>query len=99
MGDTVTMNFTPKVTLGRTGLEVGRLGISSSFGAPPDVPPPSAADCYRFVLSNPAVDVCMMGAKTIDQMRENLKTLVSGPMTAEELERMRMIGNHIYGKP
>jgi len=64
---------------------------------PPGVSPPSAADCYRFVLSNPAVDVCMMGAKTIDQMRDNLKTLDSGPLTAEELERMCMIGDHIYG--
>lgn len=65
---------------------------------PPGVSQPSAADCYRFVLSNPAVDVCMMGAKTIDQMRENLKIPDSDPMTAEELERMRTIGNHIYGK-
>jgi predicted aldo/keto reductase-like oxidoreductase len=28
------MNFAEKTTLGKTGLEVGRLGISSSFGAP-----------------------------------------------------------------
>ena len=41
--------------------------------------PPAAADCYRFVLSNPAVDVCMTGAKTVEQMRENLAVLDSGP--------------------
>ncbi len=28
------MTFSEKTTLGRTGLPVGRLGISSSFGAP-----------------------------------------------------------------
>ena len=28
------MDFKGKVTLGRTGLQVGRLGISSSYGAP-----------------------------------------------------------------
>ncbi|NIM10988.1 MAG: hypothetical protein GTO45_03290 [Candidatus Aminicenantes bacterium] len=28
------MNFKEKITLGRTGLKTGRLGISSSFGAP-----------------------------------------------------------------
>ena len=28
------MNFRDKITLGRTGLNVGRLGISSSYGAP-----------------------------------------------------------------
>ena len=28
------MDFSEKTTLGRTGLQVGRLGISSSFGSP-----------------------------------------------------------------
>ncbi len=65
---------------------------------PPDEKTPSAVDCYRFVLSNPAVDICMMGAKTIAQMRENLTTLDYGPLTNEELNRMRRIGDFIYGK-
>jgi aryl-alcohol dehydrogenase-like predicted oxidoreductase len=63
---------------------------------PPGEQPPTAVDCYRFALSNPAVDVCMMGARTIEQMRENLKTLDKGPMTAEELNRMRRIGDYVY---
>ena len=41
--------------------------------------PPSAADCYRFALSHPAVDVCMMGARTVDDIRENLRALDLGP--------------------
>ncbi len=48
------------------------------------------------VPSNPAVDVCMSGAKTIEQMRGNLKVIDSGPMTAAELERMRKLGDFIY---
>jgi aryl-alcohol dehydrogenase-like predicted oxidoreductase len=40
----------------------------------------------------------MMGAKNLEQMRENLVTLDSGPMTEEELSRMRRIGDHIHGK-
>jgi len=60
--------------------------------------PPTAAECYRFVLSNPAVDVCMTGARTVEQMRENLAVLEQGPMTDEELARMRRIGDHIYGR-
>jgi predicted aldo/keto reductase-like oxidoreductase len=60
--------------------------------------PPTAADCYRFVLSNPAVDVCMTGTKTVEEMRENLSVLEKGPMTDEEIERMRRIGDHIYGR-
>ena len=65
---------------------------------PPGEKPPTAADCYRFVLSNPAVDVCMSGAKTIEQMRENLAVLDGGPMTGAELERMRRIGDFVYGR-
>jgi len=58
----------------------------------------SAVDCYRFVLTNPAVDVCLTGPKTLEQMRENLKLLEQGPMNEEELARMRRIGDYIYHK-
>ncbi len=60
--------------------------------------PPTAADCYRFVLSHPAVDVCLSGVKTTEQMRENLAVLDSGPMSEDELARMRRIGDHVYGR-
>jgi len=38
----------------------------------------------------------MMGAKNVDQMRENLAVLESGPMAPEELERMKKIGDIVY---
>ena len=59
--------------------------------------PPTAADCYRFVLSHPAVDVCISGAKTAEQMRANLAGLDAGPMSDAELDRMRRIGDHVHG--
>lgn len=59
---------------------------------------PTAADCYRFALSHPAVDVCMVGARTVEQMRQNLSALDGGPMGQDELVRMRRIGDHLYGK-
>jgi aryl-alcohol dehydrogenase-like predicted oxidoreductase len=62
---------------------------------PPGEDPPSAADCYRFALSHPAVDVCMTGPRTLEEMRENLSVLDQGPMNDEELERMRRIGDHV----
>ena len=65
---------------------------------PPAERPLTAAECYRFVLSHPAVDVCMMGAKGIEQMRENLAVLDQGPLTAEEMERVQRIGRFVYGK-
>jgi len=61
--------------------------------------PLTAQDCYRFVLSNPAVDVCMTGARSLEMMRENLQTLDSDPLTEEEMGRIRRIGDHMYGKP
>lgn len=61
--------------------------------------PLTAKDCYRFVLSNPAVDLCMTGARNLEMMRENLETLDAGPLSAEEMERIRRIGDHVYGKP
>ena len=66
---------------------------------PPGETPPPAADAYRFALSHPAVDVCMVGARTMDQMRENLQALDRGPLDTVEMARIRRIGDHLYGKP
>ncbi len=60
--------------------------------------PATATECYRFVLSNPAVNVCMTGTRTLAEMRGNLAVLEQGPMTDQELERMRRIGDHLYGR-
>ena len=65
---------------------------------PPGASAPSAADCYRFALSHPKVDVCMAGTRDLEQMRHALTALDRGPMSADELARMRKIGDHIYGK-
>ncbi len=62
---------------------------------PPGVKAPSAVDCYRFVLSNPSVDVCMMGARNIEMMHENLATLDMEPMNEEELAMMREVGDFL----
>jgi predicted aldo/keto reductase-like oxidoreductase len=61
--------------------------------------PPPAADCYRFALSHPAVDVCMVGARSLPQMRDDLRALELGPLDPDEMARIRRIGDHIYGKP
>jgi aryl-alcohol dehydrogenase-like predicted oxidoreductase len=60
--------------------------------------PATAIDCYRYVLSHPDVDLTLTGPKTAEQLRENLAVLDGGPMSKDELERMRRIGAHIYGK-
>ncbi len=65
--------------------------------ARPGERPPTAPECYRFVLSNPSVDVCMMGAKDHEETRENLNGLDTSPMTEEGLVRMRRIGDYVHG--
>ncbi len=57
---------------------------------------PRASDCYRFVLSQPQVDVCLAGPANVEQMREGLTALDQGPMSEEELAWIRRIGSHIY---
>jgi predicted aldo/keto reductase-like oxidoreductase len=56
----------------------------------------SGTDCYRFVLSHPAVDVCMSGPKNIEEMHQALKALQLGPMSDEELKRAQRIGDHVH---
>jgi predicted aldo/keto reductase-like oxidoreductase len=59
--------------------------------------PLAPADCYRFVLSHPDVNVCVSGPSTVAQMEDNLKALDAGPLDEEEMARVRRIGKHIYG--
>ena len=60
--------------------------------------PPAPADCYRFVLSHPDVNVCFTAPSTAAQMEENLRALDAGPLNEEEMTQIRRIGKHIYEK-
>jgi aryl-alcohol dehydrogenase-like predicted oxidoreductase len=63
---------------------------------PKTAPVPTAGDCYRFVLSNPNVHVCLTAPTNLKQMEENLASLAAGPMDAEEMQFMREFGDRIY---
>ena len=65
---------------------------------PEGEPPPSPAECYRFVLTHPKVHVAVCGPNRMEQLREDLEALELGPMSEEELGRMRRIGDHVYQK-
>jgi len=60
--------------------------------------PLTAAECYRFVLSQPDVNVCITAPSTEARMVENFEALEAGPLDDEEMARVRRIGAHIYGK-
>lgn len=58
---------------------------------------PAATDCYRFCLSNPAVDVVLTGPKDMVQLDENLHALTRGALTEEEEVWMRRFGQTVHG--
>lgn len=63
---------------------------------PPGEKPLSASDCYRFVLSNPNVDICMCGPRDRSQMQEALQSLELGPLSEDELVRVRKVGDYVH---
>jgi aryl-alcohol dehydrogenase-like predicted oxidoreductase len=65
---------------------------------PAGEPVPTAGDCYRFVLSQPAIDVCMSGFASLEDTEHALAALEKGPMAEDELAWMRRVGDTIYGK-
>ena len=57
---------------------------------------PSAGMCYRFVLGNPAVDVCLMAPSNVRQFEANLAEVRRGPLTDEDTGFMRSFGDTVY---
>ncbi|MFN7998522.1 MAG: aldo/keto reductase [Bryobacteraceae bacterium] len=59
---------------------------------------PTATDCYRFVLTQPPVNVCMTGPANETQFQQALEALRRGPMSQDELAWMRRVGDAIHDK-
>lgn len=55
-----------------------------------------SSDCYRFVLTNPMVDVCMCGPSNLIQMEEALQTIELGPLSDSEKARVSEIGDYVH---
>jgi aryl-alcohol dehydrogenase-like predicted oxidoreductase len=60
---------------------------------------PSAGDCYRFNLTNPAVDLCLTGPRSVSDLTAALEALDKGPMIPEEMDWMGRVGKAKYFKP
>jgi aryl-alcohol dehydrogenase-like predicted oxidoreductase len=65
-------------------------------GYPKDGRIPTAGMCYRFVLSNPAVDVCMMAPSNMRQFDANLEEIRRGPLDEGDMQFMRDFGDAVY---
>jgi aryl-alcohol dehydrogenase-like predicted oxidoreductase len=68
-------------------------------GVPPDVMPPTPGDCYRYVLSQPAVDVCVMGPRTREDIAAAVAALERGTCTEAELASLEAYGDLYRGRP
>ncbi|MFZ5516905.1 MAG: aldo/keto reductase [Candidatus Zhuqueibacterota bacterium] len=57
---------------------------------------PTPGMCYRFVLSNPNVHVCMTAPSNPAQIDENLAALSQGPLSEEDIRFMQRFGDAVH---
>jgi aryl-alcohol dehydrogenase-like predicted oxidoreductase len=63
---------------------------------PKESPIPTPGMCYRFVLSNPNVDVCLNAPSNIKQFSENIKSLRDGALSLEEMSFIKKYGDLVH---
>ena len=57
---------------------------------------PTPVDLYRYVLSNPYVNMVLTAPQNLQQMKDNLAVLDSQPVSDEEKDRLEKIGDHVH---
>lgn len=70
-----------------------------SLLAPPHssrVAPPTAADCYRFCLAQPPVQIVLTAPRTVEEFRENVPVLTAPPMDPTCQAQWERYGDLIY---
>jgi len=60
-------------------------------------PAASAGDCFCFCLTHPEVDLVISAPKTAAQMREDMQAIARGPLTDDDMARMRALGKAVHG--
>jgi aryl-alcohol dehydrogenase-like predicted oxidoreductase len=65
---------------------------------PKTEPIATAPMCYRFVLSNPHVDLVLTAPRNMRQLEENLRALDEGPLSDEEMAFMRRFGDVVHSQ-
>ncbi len=65
---------------------------------PKDGRVPTAAMCYRFVLSNPHVHVCLTAPRNPKELEENLTALRQGPLDEGDMTFMREFGDAVHAR-
>jgi aryl-alcohol dehydrogenase-like predicted oxidoreductase len=57
---------------------------------------PTPGECYRFVLTNPNVDVCLTAPYKEKQLLENLAAVRQGPLNDEDMKFMYEFGAVVH---
>jgi aryl-alcohol dehydrogenase-like predicted oxidoreductase len=57
---------------------------------------PTAGECYRFVLSNPNVHVCLTAPRNQKQLQENIDAVRRGPLSDDDVQFMKEFGDAVY---
>lgn len=58
--------------------------------------PPTAADCYQYCLSHPAVQVVLTAPKSVEELDENMRVLRSPQMDPESCRHWEQFGDIVY---
>lgn len=56
----------------------------------------TAGECYRFALSNPAVDLVLCAARSPAELRQDVAEVREGPLDAARLEDVRQFGDAVH---
>jgi aryl-alcohol dehydrogenase-like predicted oxidoreductase len=92
-------NQDPGIVAFNTGHEGRRFFHRPPRAYPPHLYVPTVPDCYRFALSNPAVDVVLTGVTDRDQIDRALEAMEQGPLSPGELDFMREYGSLFHSRP
>lgn len=65
-------------------------------GWPKDGRIPTAGECYRFVLTNPHVDVVLTAPRNEQQFLENLAAVREGPLPDDDMAFLREYGDAVH---
>jgi aryl-alcohol dehydrogenase-like predicted oxidoreductase len=57
---------------------------------------PTAGECYRFVLTNPNVHLCLTAPRSQQQLLENIAAISQGPLGEEDMKFMKDFGDAVY---
>lgn len=60
--------------------------------------PPTAADCYRFALHHPAIELALTSPRDLSQLTENLQVLHAPSLSFKEVAYWQDYGDFIYGE-